>query len=75
MKQLLILFITFLYAWAAPTLDTEESSNKRFVRRGRGTRNICIDTGNQTGKQTLQVPKELVRFFTSNRRTNPAKVC
>lgn len=71
MKQLLIL-ITLL-VWTAAALEKGEDGD-RFLRRGKGTRYICLNTGRRTGKQTLEVPKEMVSFFTSRRRTNPAKV-
>ncbi|KAL7512819.1 hypothetical protein ACHAXN_009888 [Cyclotella atomus] len=53
MKQLLFLLTTLLYAFMALALDED-----RFLR-GRGMRNICIDTGRRTGKQTLEVPKDM----------------
>lgn len=68
MKQLLFFFTTLVCAWTALAFDED-----RFLR-GKGTRNICLDTGKRTGKQTLEVPKDMVGFFTSRRRTNPAKV-
>jgi hypothetical protein len=68
MKQLLAFFATLLITWTA--LASEED---RFLR-GQGVRYICLDTGKRTGMQTLEVPTEMVDFFASPRRTNPAKV-
>jgi hypothetical protein len=68
MHQLLILYTTLLYAWAALASDYD-----RFLR-GQGVGYICLNTGRRTGMQALEVPTEMVDFFTSPHRTNPAKV-
>ena len=72
MKTLLILITSLFHVLCA--LALEKGDELRYLRT-RGTRNICIDTGKRTGNQTLEVPKKMVGFFTSKRRTNPAKVC
>ncbi|KAL3789292.1 hypothetical protein HJC23_000358 [Cyclotella cryptica] len=72
MKQLLILMI--IYAWVAMALEKGQSNDDeaRYLRT-RGTRNICMQLGKPYGRQTLEVPKDEVRFFTSQRRSPPAE--
>lgn len=74
MKQLLII-ITLIYTWVALALEKGQSNDEqsRYLRT-KGTRNICIQLGKPYGRQTLEVPKDDVRFFTSQRRSPPAKV-
>jgi len=74
MKQLLII-ITLIYSWVALALEKGQSNDEqsRYLR-SKGTRNICIELGKPYGRQTLEVPKDDVRFFTSQRRSPPAKV-
>ena len=71
MKQLLVLLVTLLYAWVALAL---EDGDTRYLRTGKSTRHICMNL-KEYGKQTLEVPKDMVGFFTSSRRSTPAKVC
>lgn len=68
MHQLLILYITLLYVWAVLASDDD-----RYLR-GQGVGYICLYTGKRTGMQTLEVPTEMVDFFISPYRNNPAKV-
>ena len=75
MKQPVIFLITTLYLWIVVALGNDQTDYKQhFSRKQKTARRICLDTGGRTGKQTVEVLKQMVGFFTSNRRTNPAKV-
>lgn len=78
MKQPLIFLITLLYQylWFAVALGNGWTNFKQgFFSKQKTTRSICLDTGGCTGMQAVEVPTEIVGFFKSKCRANPAKVC
>ena len=76
MKQPLIFLISLIpYLWFAVALGNGWTNFKQgFFLKQKTARSICLDTGGCTGMQAVEVPTEIVGFFTSKCRANPEKV-